>query len=324
MPIKIKNDLPARAVLENEHIFVMTERRALTQDIRPLQILILNLMPTKIETETQILRCLSNTPLQLEIELLQMESHTAKNVSEEHMITFYQTFPQIKHKWYDGLIITGAPVELMDFEDVEYWDELCEVMEWSKTHVHSTFHICWGAQAGLYYHYGIKKHILDKKLSGVYKHYLLNEKSRLFRGFDSEFYVPHSRHTTVYREDIEKIPELKIMAVSDEAGVYIAGNESGSQFFVMGHSEYDRDTLAAEYFRDVNKGLPIRVPQHYFPGDDPARDPVMVWRAHSSLLFSNWLNYFVYQETPFDLTKLVPHRRALQKQDARPSSERTD
>ena len=220
MPIKIQNDLPARKVLEDEHIFVMTERRALTQNIRPLQILILNLMPTKIETETQILRCLSNTPLQIEIELLQMESHTAKNISEEHMITFYQTFSQVKHKWYDGLIITGAPVELMDFEEVEYWDELCEVMEWSKTHVHSTFHICWGAQAGLYYHYGIPKYILDKKLSGVYKHYLINEKSRLFRGFDSEFYAPHSRNTTVRAEDIEKIPDLKIMAASDEAGVY--------------------------------------------------------------------------------------------------------
>ena len=305
MPIKIKNDLPARAVLENEHIFVMTERRALPQDIRPLQRLILNLMPPKIETETQILRCLSNTPLQLEIELLQMESHTAKNVSEEHMITFYQTFPQIKHKWYDGLIITGAPVELMDFEDVEYWDELCEVMEWSKTHVHSTVHICWGAQAGLYYHYGIKKHILDKKLSGVYKHYLLNEKSRLFRGFDSEFYVPHSRHTTVYREDIEKIPELKIMAVSDEAGVYIAGNESGSQFFVMGHSEYDIDTLAKEYFRDLDKGMDPEVPVNYFEDDDPAKRPMMRWRAHGTWVYSNWLNYFVYQTTPYTLNEDV-------------------
>ncbi|NCB99804.1 MAG: homoserine O-succinyltransferase [Clostridia bacterium] len=303
MPIKIQNDLPAREILEREHIFVMTERRALTQDIRPLQILILNLMPTKIETETQILRSLSNTPLQLEIELLQMESHTAKNISEEHMIAFYQTFSQVKNKWYDGMIITGAPVELMEFEDVEYWDELCQVMEWSKTHVHSTFHICWGAQAALYYHYGIKKHILDKKLSGVYKHYLINEKSRLFRGFDSEFYVPHSRHTTVYREDIEKVPELKIMAVSDEAGVYIAGNESGSQFFVMGHSEYDIDTLAGEYFRDVNKGMNPEVPVNYFEDDDPAKKPMMRWRAHGAWVYSNWLNYFVYQTTPYTLNE---------------------
>ncbi|MDD3221970.1 MAG: homoserine O-succinyltransferase [Lachnospiraceae bacterium] len=303
MPIKIQNDLPAREILEREHIFVMTERRALTQDIRPLQILILNLMPTKIETETQILRSLSNTPLQLEIELLQMESHTAKNISEEHMIAFYQTFSQVKNKWYDGMIITGAPVELMEFEDVEYWDELCQVMEWSKAHVHSTFHICWGAQAALYYHYGIKKHILDKKLSGVYKHYLINEKSRLFRGFDSEFYVPHSRHTTVYREDIEKVPELKIMAVSDEAGVYIAGNESGSQFFVMGHSEYDIDTLAGEYFRDVNKGMNPEVPVNYFEDDDPAKKPMMRWRAHGAWVYSNWLNYFVYQTTPYTLNE---------------------
>lgn len=305
MPIKIKNDLPARKILEDEHIFVMTERRALTQDIRPLKILILNLMPTKIETETQIFRCLSNTPLQIEIELLQMESHTAKNVSEEHMITFYQTFPEVKHKWYDGLIITGAPVELMEYEEVEYWDELCEVMEWSKTHVHSTFHICWGAQAGLYYHYGIPKHKLDKKLSGVYRHYLLNEKSRLFRGFDTEFYVPHSRNTTVLAEDIEKIPDLKIMAASDEAGVYVVGNESGSQFFVMGHSEYDRDTLSKEYFRDVNKGIHPEVPANYFVDDDPNNEPIMRWRAHALWIYSNWLNYFVYQTTPYTLDEGV-------------------
>lgn len=305
MPIKIKNDLPARKILEDEHIFVMTERRALMQDIRPLKILILNLMPTKIETETQILRCLSNTPLQIEVELLQMESHVAKNISETHMITFYQTFSQIKDKWYDGLIITGAPVELMEYEEVEYWDELCQVMEWSKTHVHSTFHICWGAQAGLYYHYGIKKYILDKKLSGVYKHYLLNEKSRLFRGFDSEFYVPHSRNTEVRAEDIEKIPNLKIMAASDEAGVYVVGNESGSQFFVMGHSEYDKDTLAKEYFRDVNRELNPDVPENYFKDDDPNKEPMMRWRAHALWIYSNWLNYFVYQTTPYTLDESV-------------------
>ena len=301
MPIKIKNDLPARAVLENEHIFVMTERRALTQDIRPLQILILNLMPTKIETETQILRCLSNTPLQLEIELLQMESHTAKNVSEEHMITFYQTFPQIEHKWYDGLIITGAPVELMDFEDVEYWDELCEVMEWSKTHVHSTFHICWGAQAGLYYHYGIPKRQLPEKLFGVFRHTVEDPNFILFRGFDDEFWVPHSRHTTVLREDIEAVPELKILASSPEAGIYAVKTDQGRQIFLMGHAEYDRDTLRNEYIRDLTAGADIRVPKNYFPGDDPSRKPAVTWRSCAHLLYSNWLNYFVYQTSPYNI-----------------------
>lgn len=305
MPIKIKNDLPARKILEDEHIFVMTEKRALTQSIRPLKIIILNLMPTKIETETQILRCLSNTPLQIEVELLQMKSHVAENVSEEHMLNFYQTFDMLKDGWYDGLIITGAPVEQMAFEDVDYWDELCEVMEWSKTHVHSTFHICWGAQAGLYYHYGIQKVQLEKKLSGVYKHYLINEKSRLFRGFDSEFYAPHSRHTTVRTEDIEKVPELKIMAVSDEAGVYVAGNETGSQFFVMGHSEYDIDTLSKEYFRDLNKGMNPEIPVNYFTDDDPSKPPKMTWRAHGTWIYSNWLNYFVYQTTPYVLDASV-------------------
>ena len=240
MPIKIQDDLPARKILEDEHIFVMTEHRALTQDIRPLKIMILNLMPTKIETETQILRCLSNTPLQIEVDLLQTKTYQAKNTSEEHMLAFYQTFDEVKDRRYDGLIITGAPVEMMDFEEVEYWDELCQIMEWSKTNVHSTFHICWGAQAGLYYHYGIPKYILDEKISGVFKHRLLNPKSRLFRGFDEVFEVPHSRHTQVRAEDILKVPELKIMADSPEAGVYIVGNDSGSQFFVMGHSEYMR------------------------------------------------------------------------------------
>ncbi len=305
MPIKIKNDLPARKILEAEHIFVMTEKRALTQSIRPLKIIILNLMPTKIETETQILRCLSNTPLQIEVELLQMKSHVSENVSEEHMLNFYQTFDALKDGWYDGLIITGAPVELMEFEEVDYWEELCEVMEWSKTHVHSTFHICWGAQAALYYHYGIKKRKLDKKLSGVFKHYLINEKSRLFRGFDSEFYAPHSRNTTVLAEDIEKVPELKVMAVSDEAGVYVAGDRSGSQFFVMGHSEYDIDTLAKEYFRDLNKGINPEVPANYFKDDDPSKPPIMRWRAHATWIYSNWLNYFVYQTTPYILDASV-------------------
>lgn len=301
MPIKIKDDLPARKILEDEHIFVMTERRALTQDIRPLRILLLNLMPTKIETETQILRCLSNTPLQIEVDLLQTKTYKSKNVSEGHMLTFYQTFDDVKYQWFDGLIITGAPVEMMDFEEVEYWDELCEIMEWSKTHVHSTFHICWGAQAGLYYHYGIKKYILDKKVSGVFKHRMFNPKSRLFRGFDTEFYAPHSRHTEVHAEDIRKVPELKIMADSEEAGVYIVGNQSGTQFFVMGHSEYDADTLSKEYFRDLNKGMNPEIPAHYFPDDDPSKTPILKWRAHATWIYSNWLNYFVYQTTPYDL-----------------------
>ena len=301
MPIKIQDDLPARKGLEAEHIFVMTEHRALSQDIRPLQILILNLMPTKIETETQILRRLSNTPLQIEVELLQTSTYQAKNTSEEHMLTFYKTFDDIKDQKFDGLIITGAPVEMMPFEEVEYWDELCEIMEWSKTHVHSTFHICWGAQAGLYYHYGIQKYILDKKISGVFKHRMLNPKSRLFRGFDDEFMAPHSRHTEVRAEDIEKIPELKIMADSEEAGVYIVGNQSGSQFFVMGHSEYDANTLAHEYFRDLDKGMNPEIPAHYFPDDDPTKQPKVTWRSHGTWIYSNWLNYFVYQTTPYQL-----------------------
>lgn len=302
MPIKIPNNLPAQEVLENEHIFVMNEHRALTQDIRPLKIIILNLMPTKITTETQILRCLANTPLQIEIDLLQTTTHKSKNVSEEHMLAFYQSFDDIKDNKYDGMIITGAPVEDMEFEEVDYWEELCKIMEWSKDNVQSTFHICWGAQAGLYYHYGIKKYKLKEKMFGVYKHRLITPKSRLFRGFDEEFYVPHSRHTTVRAEDIEKNPNLKIMAVSDEAGVYVVGDKEGTQFFVMGHSEYDADTLAQEYFRDVNKGLDIKVPVNYFPDDDPTKKPILKWRAHSNLIYSNWLNYFVYQTTPYELS----------------------
>ncbi|MGM9977731.1 MAG: homoserine O-succinyltransferase [Clostridium sp.] len=302
MPIKIPNNLPAQEVLENEHIFVMNEHRALTQDIRPLKIIILNLMPTKITTETQILRCLANTPLQIEIDLLQTTTHKSKNVSEEHMLAFYQSFDDIKDNKYDGMIITGAPVEDMEFEEVDYWEELCKIMEWSKDNVQSTFHICWGAQAGLYYHYGIKKYKLKEKMFGVYKHRLITPKSRLFRGFDEEFYVPHSRHTTVRAEDIEKNPNLKIMAVSDEAGVYVVGDKEGTQFFVMGHSEYDADTLAKEYFRDVNKGLDIKVPVNYFPDDDPTKKPILKWRAHSNLIYSNWLNYFVYQTTPYELS----------------------
>ena len=305
MPIKIQNDLPARKVLEDEHIFVMTERRALTQNIRPLQILILNLMPTTIETETQILRCLSNTPLQIEIELLQMESHTAKNISEEHMITFYQTFPQIKHKWYDGMIITGAPVELMDFEDVEYWDELCQVMEWSKTHVHSTFHICWGAQAGLFYHYGIGKVMLEKKLSGVYLHELLHRKVLLARGMDDVFYVPQSRYTGIDEEAVAKDSRLQVVASSPEAGSYMIIGDGGRRIFITGHSEYDRMTLDQEYRRDVSRNLNPEVPDHYYPDSNPDNRPLLTWRANSNCVYSNWLNYYVYQETPYDVAGTV-------------------
>ncbi len=301
MPIKIKEDLPARKILEDEHIFVMTEHRALTQDIRPLRIVILNLMPTKIETETQILRSLSNTPLQLEITLMQVTTYESKNVAPEHMLEFYHSFDELKDQKFDGMIITGAPVELLDFEEVEYWDELSRIMEWTKTHVHSTFHICWAAQAALYYHYGIPKHLLPEKLSGVFRHRVLNEKSRLFRGFDTYFYAPHSRHTETRAEDIEKIPDLRIMAMSDKAGVYIVGNESGSQFFVTGHSEYDRDTLAKEYFRDLEKGIDPAIPENYFPDDDPKKMPELKWRAHGQWVYSNWLNYFVYQTTPYEL-----------------------
>ncbi len=301
MPIKIQDNLPAKEILEDEHIFVMTETRALSQDIRPLQIVILNLMPTKIETETQILRRLSNTPLQIEVTLLQTSTHVAAHVSEDHMLSFYQTFDQIKDENYDGMIITGAPVEMMDFEEVEYWDELCTIMEWTKTHVHSTFHICWGAQAALYYHYGIPKYEMAHKVSGVFRHYMLNSKARLFRGFDDYFYVPHSRHTEVRIEDIQKVPELRIMACSDEAGVYVVGSNDDSQFFVMGHSEYDADTLAKEYFRDVKKGMNPKVPAHYFPNDDPSQKPMVCWAAHAQWIYSNWINYYVYQTTPYEL-----------------------
>ena len=304
MPIKVPNNLPAVKTLTEENVFVMTDTRAMTQDIRPLQILILNLMPTKIDTETQLTRLLGNTPLQVELELLQTSSHKAQNTSEEHMLAFYKTFDQIKHKFYDGLIITGAPVELMEFEEVEYWDELCEIMEWSKSHVHSTFHICWGAQAGLYYHYGIKKHILPKKLSGVYKHHLDYSKGMLFRGFDDEFYVPHSRYTTCSMDDMLAEKRLKILACSDEAGVYAAMTQDGRQVFISGHSEYDRDTLKLEYLRDISRGLDTPVPKNYFPDDDPEAVPFMRWRSHANLLYSNWLNYLVYQTTPYDLSEL--------------------
>lgn len=304
MPIKVPNNLPAIETLTKENVFVMTDTRAMTQDIRPLQILILNLMPTKVDTETQLTRLLGNTPLQVELELLQTSTHKASNTSEEHMIAFYKTFDQVRDKFYDGMIITGAPVELMEFEEVDYWDELCEIMEWSKRHVHSTFHICWGAQAGLYYHYGIQKHTLPKKLSGVFKHRLDYKKGMLFRGFDDEFYVPHSRNTTVNREDIEAVPELKIISSSDEAGVFAVKSENDRQIFVMGHSEYDADTLLKEYVRDKKAGINPEIPCNYFPGDDDTKEPVVKWRSCANLLYSNWLNYFVYQTTQYDINQI--------------------
>ncbi len=304
MPIKIPNDLPAVKTLAEENIFVMTETRAITQDIRPLKLLVLNLMPTKIETETQFSRLLGNTPLQIEMELIHTKTHVSKNVADEHLFSFYKTFDEIKHRTFDGMIITGAPVEKLDYEQVDYWQELCEIMEWSKTNVHSTLHICWGAQAGLYYHYGINKVPLEKKLFGVYPHRVEQKTSILFRGFDDVFMAPHSRHTTVPREYIQAVPELKILASSEEAGVYALKNESSSQVFVFGHSEYDADTLNREYLRDKNAGLPIGIPKNYFPGDDDTQPPVVTWRSHANLLFYNWLNYFVYQTTPYDISKI--------------------
>ena len=304
MPIKIPNDLPATETLLEENIFVITETRAITQDIRPLKILLLNLMPTKIVTETQFSRLLGNSPLQVELEFLQTATHKAKNTDESHMISFYKTFDEIKHNKFDGMIITGAPVELLDFEQVEYWDELCEIMEWSKTHVTSTFHICWGAQAGLFYHYGIKKVPLEKKLFGVFEHEVEYKKSILFRGFDDVFMAPHSRHTTCKREDIEKVSELRILASSNEAGVYVISTEQGRQIFVTGHSEYDADTLKKEYMRDKDAGKAIEIPKNYFKDDDDTKDPIVSWRSHANLLFSNWLNYFVYQTTPFDINEV--------------------
>ena len=303
MPIKIPNKLPATKTLNNENIFVMTETRAITQDMRPLRILMLNLMPTKVVTETQIARLIGNTPLQVELELLQT-SHIPKNTSEEHMLAFYKRFEEVKDQRFDGMIITGAPVEPIEFEEVEYWDELTEMMEWSKTHVHSTFHICWGAQAGLYYHYGIKKVPLEKKLFGVFPHEVEYKRSILFRGFDDEFMVPHSRHTTVLREDIEAVPELNILSSSKEAGVFVVTVKEGRQVFVTGHAEYDADTLRREYLRDKEAGLEIDVPKNYFPNDDDTKEPIVTWRSAANLLYSNWLNYFVYQTTPYDLNQI--------------------
>ena len=304
MPIKIPDSLPARAALESENIFVMTEYRAIHQDIRPLSLLILNLMPTKIVTETQLLRKLSNTPLQIEVELLQTASYVGHNTDSSHLTSFYTTFDQVKARKYDGLIITGAPVENLDFDQVDYWDELCQIMAWSKSHVHSTFHICWGAQAGLYYHYGIPKLPLEKKLFGVFPHRVERKSSILFRGFDDVFMVPHSRHTTILRRDVEAVGALKILASSEEAGIYAMATDQGRQVFITGHSEYDANTLEKEYLRDKNAGLPIEVPKNYYPGDDDTRPPLMSWRAHANLLYSNWLNYFVYQNTPYDLNEI--------------------
>ena len=300
MPIQIPNDLPASETLLQENIFVMPENRAATQDIRPLEIVLLNLMPTKVATETQFSRLLGNTPLQVHLELMHTTTHVSKNISQDHLLNFYKSFHELKHRKFDGMIITGAPVELMDFEDVDYWQELCEIMEWSKTNVHSTLHICWGAQAGLYYHYGIKKHKLPEKTFGVFPHTADYKRSILLRGFDDIFWVPHSRHTTVLRDDIERVPELKILASSEETGVYAVTNKGGRQIFVTGHSEYDPDTLEKEYLRDKSQGLPIQVPAN----DDDTQSPVVRWRGHANLLFSNWLNYFVYQTTPYDIMEI--------------------
>lgn len=301
MPIQIPNDLPAAEVLQNENIFVMNQTRAETQHIRPLEIVLLNLMPTKIVTETQLSRMLGNTPLQVHLELMMLSTHKAKNTPEEHLLAFYKTFDELKDRKFDGMVITGAPVENMPFEKVNYWQELTQIMEWSKDHVHSTFHICWGAQAGLYYHYGIQKYPLPEKMFGVFKHTADYKRAILLRGFDDEFWAPHSRHTTIRREDIEATPGLKILASSEEAGVYIVMNKEGRQIFVTGHSEYDPDTLEREYLRDKYQGLPIQVPKNYYPNDDDSQAPIVRWRGHGNLLYSNWLNYFVYQTTPYDI-----------------------
>ena len=304
MPIKVPNELPAVKTLADENIFVMTDTRAITQDIRPLKILVLNLMPKKTETETQLSRLLGNSPLQVEIELIHTKSHLPKNTPMEYLLSFYKTFDDVKHRNFDGMIITGAPVERMPFEEVSYWAELCEIMEWSKKHVTSTFHICWGAQAGLYYHYGINKVDLPEKMFGVFEHTADYKRSILLRGFDDKFMVPHSRHTTINRKDIEKDSRLKILASSEEAGVYIVSTEGGKQIFVTGHSEYDANTLKNEYVRDVNAGMDIKVPKNYFEDDDPNKDPVVSWRSHANLLYTNWLNYFVYQTTPYDINDI--------------------
>ncbi len=304
MPIKIANELPAHKSLELENIFVMTEDRAIKQDIRPLKILILNLMPTKIETETQILRLLSNSPLQIEIDLLQLKSHKSKNTSEEHMLKFYKTFDEVENLKFDGMIVTGAPVENLEFEQVDYWEELCSIFEWSKKHVYSTFHICWGSQAALYYHYGVPKYPLEEKIFGVFPHRCLDPLHPLMRGLDEVFYVPHSRHTENRRSDIALVKDLQILSYSDLAGVHLISDMACRNFFASGHSEYDRETLAKEYFRDLNKGLDIKQPYNYFPDGDTNKPPLVQWRSTANIIFTNWLNYFVYQQTPYDLSTL--------------------
>ncbi|SHI62047.1 homoserine O-succinyltransferase [Clostridium cavendishii DSM 21758] len=304
MPIKIANDLPAAKVLSSENIFIMNEDRARNQQIRPLRIGILNLMPTKITTETQLLRLLSNTPLQVDITLVHTKSYVSKNISEEHLINFYTTFDEIKNKKFDGFIITGAPVEELEFEEVEYMDELRDIMNWTKENVYSTLHICWGAQVGLYHHFGIPKYKLNKKMFGIFEHYSNDQKLPLLRGFDDEFYVPHSRHTEIKKEDILKVHELFIASESEKAGVYAVLSKNGRQIFITGHPEYDKETLSLEYFRDYNKGLPIEIPFNYFKEDNPSKDIKVTWKSSANLLFFNWLNYYVYQETPFEIENI--------------------
>lgn len=304
MPIKIDDQLPARHNLELENIFVMTEQRASIQDIRPLKIILLNLMPTKIETETQILRLLSNSPLQVDVELLQVASHESKNTSKEHMLKFYKTFDDIKNQKFDGMIVTGAPVEMMPFEEVDYWEELCKIFDWAKSHVYSSFHICWGAQAALYYHYGIPKYELPEKMFGIFPHKPLDMYHPLLRGFSDLFYVPHSRHTETKKEDIALIKDLQILSYSEISGVHLVADMECRNFYCTGHSEYDSDTLAREYFRDLHKGLDIKLPYNYFPNDDTRLTPPLTWRGAGSLLFQNWLNYFVYQRTPYDVNEI--------------------
>lgn len=301
MPVNIPHALPARKTLESENVFVMSETRAGHQDIRPLRIAIVNLMPTKVDTETQLLRLLGNTPLQVKITLLRMESHESRNTTPEHLAAFYATFDEVRHQKFDGLVVTGAPVELLPFEEVDYWPELCEVMDWSADHVFSTLHVCWGAQAGLYHHFGIKKYPLDEKMFGVFQHQVIDRRSPIMSGFDEVFAAPHSRHTEVRTADVLAARGLSLLAESDQAGVYLAARTDGRQLFVTGHPEYDRNTLRAEYERDLARGLDIKMPQNYFPGDDPREDPVMTWRSHAFLLYANWLNYCVYQRTPYDL-----------------------
>ncbi len=304
MPIKIPDNLPATEILQSENIFVMDEIRAFQQDIRPLKIALLNLMPTKIVTETQILRLLGNSPLQVEVDFLHPQSYTSKNTPEEHLVNFYKTFDEVKAGKYDGLVITGAPVEQLEFEEVAYWEELKRIMTWARHHVTSTIYLCWASQAGLYHHFGIPKYPLEKKMFGVFPHRIMKKNVKLLRGFDDEFFVPHSRHTAVRREDVEGVPQLEILAESDEAGLYIAATKDGRHVFVAGHSEYDPLTLKAEYDRDINKGMDIEIPRNYYPGDDPTQVPLVKWRSHANLLFANWLNYYVYQETPYQLEEI--------------------